>query len=48
LFKYFQSYFVSHILQFQIHKALCDIAQPGIAIHECDIDGNEEAGEKLK
>jgi peptidyl-dipeptidase A len=40
-------YFVSFIIQFQFHKALCDIAQPGVPLHECDIDGNKIAGQKL-
>ena len=40
-------YFVSHILQFSFHKALCKIAQPNVPLHECDIDGNKQAGEKF-
>jgi peptidyl-dipeptidase A len=38
---------VSHIIQFQFHKALCDIAQPGVPLYKCDIDGNKIAGQKL-
>jgi len=45
---YENRYFVSHILQFQFHKALCDIAQPGVPLYECDIDGSLAAGDKLK
>ncbi len=38
---------MSHIIQFQFHKALCDIAQPGVPLYKCDIDGNKIAGQKL-
>ena len=46
-------YFVSFIIQFQFHKALCltanqydpnDRARP---LHQCDIYNNKEAGKKL-
>jgi len=40
-------YFVSFIIQFQFHKALCAKAQPGVPLYKCDIDGNKEAGNKL-
>lgn len=40
-------YFVSFIVQFQFHKALCDIAQPSVPLYRCDIDSNLEAGERL-
>ncbi|XP_046909093.2 angiotensin-converting enzyme [Dermatophagoides farinae] len=40
-------YFVSFIIQFQFHKALCDIAQPDVPLYQCDIDGNHNAGEHL-
>ncbi|KAJ6225294.1 hypothetical protein RDWZM_003839 [Blomia tropicalis] len=40
-------YFVSFIIQFQFHKSLCDIAQPNVPLHQCDIDGNQEAGQRL-
>jgi len=40
-------YFVSFIIQFQFHKSLCSIAQPGVPLYKCDIDGNKAAGEKL-
>ena len=46
-------YFVSFIIQFQFHKALCmtanqfdpnDRSRP---LHQCDIYNNKEAGKKL-
>ena len=41
-------YFVSHILQFQFHKKLCSFSQKDVPLHECDIDGDKEAGLALK
>ncbi|CAL8097157.1 unnamed protein product [Orchesella dallaii] len=47
-------YFVSFILQFQVHKALCLKAgeyvpeDPNYPLHNCDIDGNPEAGAVMK
>ncbi len=38
---------MSFVIQFQFHKALCDIAQPGVPLYKCDIDGNKIAGQKL-
>ncbi|CAL8085575.1 unnamed protein product [Orchesella dallaii] len=40
------SYFVSHILQFQLHKGLCKIAKqyPAQPLHQCDLYGSKEAG----
>ncbi|WP_028775106.1 M2 family metallopeptidase [Shewanella waksmanii] len=40
-------YFLAHILQFQFHKALCDIAGNEGPVHRCSIYGNEQAGAKL-
>ncbi|WP_395345397.1 M2 family metallopeptidase [Ningiella sp. W23] len=40
-------YFLAHILQFQFHKALCDIAQSEEALHRCSIYGSEAAGSAL-
>ncbi|XP_075677146.1 angiotensin-converting enzyme-like [Dermatophagoides pteronyssinus] len=40
-------YFVSFIIQFQFHQTLCNIAQPGRPLYQCDIDGNHQAGEHL-
>ncbi len=40
-------YFLSFILQFQFHKALCEAAGNKGPLHECSIYGNEEAGRKF-
>lgn len=48
------NYFVAHILEFQLHKALCREAgqyEPNSSakpLHKCDIDGSVAAGEMLK
>ncbi len=39
-------YFLSFILQFQFHKALCDAAGYQGPLNECSIAGNKAAGEK--
>lgn len=41
-------YFVSFILQFQFHKALCKASNHTGSLHSCDIDGSTVAGEKLR
>ncbi len=41
-------YFLSYILQFQFHKALCDAAGFKGPLHECSIAGNKEAGARLR
>ncbi len=40
-------YFLSFILQFQMHKALCDAAGFEGPLNECSIHGSKEAGEKM-
>ncbi|MGD9842907.1 MAG: M2 family metallopeptidase [Steroidobacteraceae bacterium] len=40
-------YFLSFILQFQFHKALCDASGYQGPLSQCDIYGNKAAGEKL-
>ena len=40
-------YFLAHILQFQFHRALCEIAGNEGPVHRCTIYGKEEAGERL-
>ncbi|RMF09269.1 MAG: peptidase M2 family protein, partial [Alphaproteobacteria bacterium] len=40
-------YFLSFILQFQFHKALCEAAGWEGPLHECSIYGSKEAGAKL-
>jgi len=41
-------YFLSHILQFQFHKAMCDLAGHKGPLHTCSIYDSKAAGEKLK
>ncbi|XP_054707050.1 angiotensin-converting enzyme-like [Uloborus diversus] len=40
-------YFVSYVIQFQFHKALCDAAGHEGPLHKCDIYQNKEAGTLL-
>jgi peptidyl-dipeptidase A len=40
-------YFLSFILQFQFHKALCDAAGHTGPLHECSVAGNTEAGKRF-
>ncbi|MFK7885712.1 MAG: M2 family metallopeptidase [Gammaproteobacteria bacterium] len=40
-------YFLSFILQFQFHKALCEGMDSDVPLHECSIYGNEEAGQRF-
>ncbi|XP_077996679.1 angiotensin-converting enzyme-like [Glandiceps talaboti] len=40
-------YFVSHVLQFQFHRALCEEAGNTRALHRCDIYKSTAAGTKL-
>lgn len=40
-------YFLAHILQFQMHRALCEVAGEEGALHECSISGSEDAGRRL-
>ncbi len=41
-------YFLSYILQFQFHKALCDAAGFKGPLHECSVYGNAEAGKRFR
>jgi peptidyl-dipeptidase A len=41
-------YFLSYILQFQFHKALCDAAGFKGPLHECSVFGSKEAGKKYQ
>lgn len=43
----YSRYFLAHILQFQFHKALCDIAGDKGPVHRCSIYGNKDAGKAL-
>jgi peptidyl-dipeptidase A len=40
-------YFLAHILQFQLQRALCETAGYEGPLHRCSIYGNRDAGEKL-
>lgn len=40
-------YFLAHILQFQFHRALCEVAGHEGPLHTCSIYGNKEAGKRL-
>jgi len=40
-------YFLAHILQFQFHRALCEIAGVEGPLNRCSIYGNREAGQRL-
>ncbi|XP_021364030.1 angiotensin-converting enzyme-like [Mizuhopecten yessoensis] len=40
-------YFISHVVQFQFHKALCDAAGHTGPLHKCDIYQSKEAGKLL-
>ncbi len=41
-------YFLSFIMQFQLHKALCAAAGFEGPLHECSVHGNAEAGRRLR
>jgi peptidyl-dipeptidase A len=40
-------YFLARILQFQFHRALCEIAGHEGDLHACSVYGSKEAGEKF-
>ncbi|MBD1388570.1 M2 family metallopeptidase [Neiella sp. HB171785] len=40
-------YFLAHILQFQLHRSLCQTAGDTGSIHRCSIFGSDEAGKVL-
>ncbi|MGI2258333.1 M2 family metallopeptidase [Shewanella sp. GXUN23E] len=40
-------YFLAHILQFQFHRSLCQLAGDTGPVHRCSIYGSKEAGDKL-
>ncbi|XP_054712126.1 angiotensin-converting enzyme-like [Uloborus diversus] len=41
-------YFVSYVIQFQFHKALCKAAEHQGPLHKCDIYQNKAAGQLLR
>lgn len=50
----YSRYFVSHILEFQLHRALCEAAgeysrgDPSKPLHKCDVYGSRRAGKLLR
>lgn len=40
-------YFLARIMQFQMHRALCDAAGHEGPLHECSVYGSKEAGDRL-
>lgn len=44
----YMRYFLARILQFQFHKAACDLSGWEGALHRCSIYGNEEVGRRLE
>lgn len=43
----YMRYFLAHILQFQFHKAACDMAGYEGPLHRCSVYGNKEVGDKF-
>jgi peptidyl-dipeptidase A len=43
----YSRYFLAAILQFQFHRAMCDLAGYEGPLHRCSVYGNREAGNKL-
>lgn len=43
----YSRYFLAHILQFQFHRSLCEIAGDDGPVHRCSIYGNKDAGKAL-
>jgi peptidyl-dipeptidase A len=41
-------YFLAAILQYQLHRGLCQVAGNKGPLHRCSIYGNEEAGKRLR
>ncbi len=44
----YSRYFLAHILQFQFHRSLCEIAGQQGPLHRCSIYGSKEAGRRLE
>ncbi len=44
----YMRYFLAHILQFQFHKAACDIAGNSGPLHACSIYGNKVVGARFE
>lgn len=44
----YMRYFLAHILQFQFHKAACEMSGNTGPLHRCSIYGNKDVGSKFK
>jgi peptidyl-dipeptidase A len=44
----YMRYFLARILQFQFHRAMCQVAGVKGPLHECSVYGNKEAGARLR
>lgn len=44
----YMRYFLAHILQFQFHKAACDMVGYDGPLHRCSVYGNKEVGDNFK
>lgn len=44
----YMRYFLAHILQFQFHKAACDMSGYEGPLHRCSVYGNKEVGSKFQ
>lgn len=44
----YMRYFLAAVLQFQLHRALCETAGHQGPLHQCSIYGSKEAGKKLE
>jgi len=44
----YMRYFLAHILQFQFHKAACDIIGNDGPLHRCSVYGSKEVGDKFQ
>ena len=45
---YFDRYFISHLLQFEFYKKLCDLSGHSGPLHNCDFYGSKTAGREFK
>ncbi|NNE58701.1 MAG: M2 family metallopeptidase [Hellea sp.] len=43
----YMRYFLAHILQFQFHKAACDMAGNDGPLHRCSVYGNKQVGDRF-
>jgi len=43
----YMRYFLAHILQFQFHKAACDMSGYDGSLHRCSVYGDKEVGQRF-